>query len=169
MTLFEDVAPTVGDTGNSFEWIWDISADPTLVTPVWLNVPDITGLQPTAAPKFKDGTTYANKGQTSQTKVGEDFTMTVNVKGVKDNTGEFQPELVALITAADGNGEDNIVGYRYYHATSAVLAYQGTAAVTWNRANTGNDDIEFFSFTLTGQGDRVKITNPAKGTGGGGA
>lgn len=161
MTAFDDIAPTAGDVGNSFEWIWDISAEPTEETPTWLNVPDITGLQPNPSPKFKDGTTYANKGQTSQSKTGEDFTLQVQVKGVKDASGEFQPELVVLIEAADAIGDDNVIGYRYYHATSPSLAYQGTAAVTWTRANTGNDDIEFFSFTLTGQGDRAKITNPA--------
>lgn len=159
MTAFSDVAPTQGDNGNSFEWIWDIAASPA--TPVWLNVPDITGLNPSAPPKQKDDTTYANKGQSSQAKTGEDWTMQVQVKGVKDETGEFQPELLVLINAADSNGADNVIGYRYYHATSAVLAYQGTAGVEWTRANTDNDSIEFFSFTLTGKGDRTKITNPA--------
>lgn len=163
MTTFDSIEPTQGDVGNSFEWIWDVAT--SLTTPSWLNVPDITGLQPQPSPKFKDGTTYANKGQTSQSKTGDDFTIQVQVKGVRDNTGEFQPELVALINAADSTGADNLIAYRYYHATSPTLAYQGTAAVQWTRANTGNDDLEFFSFTLTGQGDRVKITNPGLASG----
>ncbi|MGI6878837.1 phage tail tube protein [Microbacterium sp. gxy059] len=173
MTTFADIAPTQGDTGNTFEWIWDITADPFIEDPTYLNVPDITGLTPAAPPKLQDSTTYANKGQTSQSKTGEDFTMQVQVKGVKDETGEFQPELVALIEAADGIASDNIIGYRYYHATSKALAYAGTAAVNWSRVNTGNDGIEFFQFDLTGQGDRRKIPNPALetsndgGTGGG--
>jgi hypothetical protein len=161
MTLFDDIEPTAGDVGNSFEWLWDITAEPTAPEPVWTNVPDITGLQPNPSPKFKDGTTYANKGATSQSKTGEDFALQVQVKGVKDVAGEFQPELVILIEAADSIGADNVIGYRYYHATSAVLAYQGTAACNWSRVNTGNDDIEFFQFELTGQGDRLKIDNPA--------
>lgn len=158
MTAFDDVAPTQGDNGNSFEWLWDICADPA--NPVWINVPDITGLNPSAPPKQKDDTTYANKGQTSQAKTGEDWTMQVQVKGVKDLAGEFQDELLILINAADAIGQSNVIGYRYYHATSPSLAYQGTAGVEWTRANTDNDSIEFFSFTLTGKGDRAKITNP---------
>lgn len=158
MTSFNQIAPTQGNAGNSFEWIWDIASDPK--TPVWLNVPDITGLNPNPNPKFKDGTTYANKGQTSQTKTGEDFSLQVQVKGVRDANGEFQPELLALIAAADSYGKSNIIAYRYYHATSAALSYQGTAAVNWSRANTGNDDVEFFQFELTGQGDRAKVANP---------
>jgi len=161
MTAFDSITPTSGDVGNSFEWIWDICANPTAPSPTWVNVPDITGLTPNPAPKYKDGTTYANKGQTSQSKTGEDFTLSVQVKGVKDVTGEFQPELLILIEAADSIGDENVIGFRYYHATSPSLAYQGTAAVNWSRANTGNDDIEFFQFELTGQGDRVKIPNPA--------
>ena len=161
MTDFDDIAPTPGDVGNSFEWIWDITADPTALPAAWVNVPDITGLTPNPAPKYKDGTTYANKGQTSQSKTGEDFSLQVQVKGVKDVTGEFQPELLILINAADAIGDANVIGFRYYHASSPSLAYQGTAAVNWSRVNTGNDDIEFFQFELTGQGDRVKISNPA--------
>lgn len=159
MTAFDDLAPTQGDQGNSFEWLWDINTG-TVETPVWSNVPDITGLTPNATPKLKDGTTYANKGSTSQSKTGEDFTLAIQVKGVKDETGEFQAELIALIEAADAVGGDNVLGYRYYHATSPSLAYEGTASVNWSRANTGNDDLEFFSFDLAGQGDRKKITNP---------
>ena len=161
MTDFDTISPTTGDPGNSFEWIWDICEDPTAETPTWVNVPDITGLNPNPAPKYKDGTTYANKGQTSQSKTGEDFTLSVQVKGVRDDSGEFQDELIILIEAADAIGDDNVIGFRYYHATSGSLAYQGTAAVNWSRVNTGNDDLEFFQFELTGQGDRVKITNPA--------
>lgn len=160
MTDFDSISPTAGDVGNSFEWIWDITSSPTSQTPTWINVPDMTGFTPNAAPKFKDGTTYANKGQTSQSKTGEDFTLQVQVKGVRGSNGEFQSELLVLIEAADSIGADNVIGYRYYHATSPSLAYQGTAAVNWSRVNTGNDDIEFFQFELTGQGDRAKITNP---------
>jgi hypothetical protein len=66
MTQLADIAPTAGDTGNSFEWIWDIVADLSVTPLAYLNVPDMTGLTPNATPKLKDGTTYANKGQTSQ-------------------------------------------------------------------------------------------------------
>jgi len=160
MAEFEDIEPTPGDNGNTFEWLLDINTG-TRETPVWTNLPDITGVNPTGAPKLKDVTTYANKGNTAQRKVGEDFTFAFAVLGIRDDTGEFQAADIALIEAADAIGEDNVVGYRYYHATSPSLAYEGTAAVQWNRQNTGNDDPEFFAFTLTGQGDRARITNPA--------
>lgn len=161
MTKYDDVKPTPGDAGNSYEWMYDINTG-TAAVPVWKNIPDITGLTPTATPKMKDGTTYANKGGTANKKVGEDFALAFQIKGVKDQTGEFQPELVALIEAGDAKDEDNILPYRYYHATSGVLAYEGTAAVSFSRVNTGNDDLEWFAIDLTGQGDRKKIANPNK-------
>ena len=163
MTDFNDITPTAGDAANSFEYIFDMCVDPTAEAPEWKNIPDITGLTPTATPKQKDGTTYAHKGQTSQDKTGEDFTLSVQIKGIRQADGEFQDYLVDLIKAADSKGQANIVGLRYYDAYSKVLAYQLTASVNWSRANTGNDDLEFFSFEFTGKGDRVRIESPAAG------
>lgn len=160
MTDFDTVAPTQGDNGNSFEWLWDIASFvPNDPAPSWVNVPDITGLDPKPTNQMKDDTTYANKGKTSQAKTGEDFTLSVQVKGVKDLTGEFQPELLILLAATDPDS-DGIIRYRYYHATSPSLAYEGTAVVEASRANTDNNSTEFFSFSMTGRGDRTKITNP---------
>jgi hypothetical protein len=161
MTKFVDIAPTPGDAGVTYEWILDIGTGGTAEAPTWLNIPDITAFNPAAPAKTKDASTYAHKGGTANKKTGEDFSTSFNVLGIKDSTGEFQPELVALIEAGDANGDENIIPYRYYHRTSKVLAYQGTAAVSFTRANNGNDDLEFFSISLAGQGDRKKITNPA--------
>lgn len=165
MTRPSTVTPTSGSQGLSYEWLLDITATPSATTPTWMNIPDITALDPKATPKQKDGTTYANKGATAQDKTGEDFTLSFRVKGIKDAQGEFQPALLALITAGDGIGAANVIGYRYYHHTSPTLAYKGTAGVTWNRVNNGNDDIEWFDITLTGKGDRAKFSpNPALAT-----
>jgi hypothetical protein len=165
-TPYDDVKPTPGTTGNSYEWMLDIDLGTTPATPAWKNVPDFTAFNPNPNPKLKDSTTYAHRGQTAQSKTGEDFSAQFNVMGIKDGTGEFQPELVAFIEAGDATGEDNVIPYRYYHATSGVLAYQGTASVKWSRVNTGNDDLELFQIELTGQGDRKKIPNPNKAGGG---
>jgi hypothetical protein len=170
MTKLADVKPTVGNAAGSFEYLLDLAAIPasgdlTTIpssgTGAFKNLPDINSLAPTNAPKKKDRTTYANKGQTKSTKRGSDFSMTVSILGIRDSTGEFQAALVLLLAAAEADGDANNVAYRYYHATSPSLAWLGTAGVEWTRANTGPDDDEWFDFTLTGQGDRAKITNPA--------
>lgn len=162
MTAFSGIKPTLGDQSGTYEWILDIAAIPSGggAPTSWLNVPDFGNFAPTPAPKLKEGTTYANKGQTSQSKTGEDFSASFSVKAVKDATGEFQAELLLLLSTAEAKGKANNIAYRYYHATSAALASGGTAAVQWSRANNGMDDLEWFDFTLTGQGDRAPITRP---------
>lgn len=163
-TAFADIKPTPGSHAGTFEWIFDVASIPAsgdltaIAETAWKNVPDINSLNPTAAPKTKDATTYAHKGNTSNVKTGEDVTVSVSVKGVKDSTGEFQPELLLLVAAADSIGIANNVAYRYRHATSEAFSFMGTASVAYTRANTGVDDPEWFDFTLGGQGDRVPYT-----------
>lgn len=170
MTTLDDIAPTQGDMAFAYETIWDIAALPAGGAEVttWLNVPDITGLAPAAPPVTADNTTYANKGNSSTVKIGETFTLAVNVSPVRDAEGEFQPELLLLLEAADSKGVDNTIAYRYYDSASAAIAFQGTARVEYTFANTGATDQKIFAFTLTGNGDRVKITNPAIAAPGGG-
>lgn len=162
MTAYADVKPTEGDVANSFEYIFDINTG-TTAAPVWLNVPDITALNPQFADKLKDIATYAHKGNSAQKKTGRDFTLDFNLLKVRDNTGEFQPEWLALKTACDALGDGNNIGFRYYDALGASDAYQGIAAVSrGNRPSTGNDDPGFDNFVLTGVGGVVPIVNPVK-------
>lgn len=164
MTRPTNVSPTPGSQGLSYEWLLDIYALGS-GTPTYMNIPDISALDPKPAPKMKDSTTYANKGATAQAKTGEDFVLTFRIMGIKDTTGEFQPALLALITAGDAVGAANVIGYRYYHYTSPSLAYKGTASVAWARVNNDNDSVEWFEITLTGNGDRTKLSpNPALAT-----
>lgn len=165
MTAYADVKPTEGDIANSYELIFDINTGTTLA-PVWLNVPDITALNPQFSAKMKDIATYAHKGASAQKKVGNDFTLDFNILKVRDDTGEFQPEWLALKTASDADGEANNIGFRYYDALGASDAYQGRAAVSrGNRPNTGNDEPGFDSFVLTGVGGVLPIVNPVTDAG----
>lgn len=140
-------------TAHSYEWHWEISADPSGVDPMWLPVPAFTGLSPSTPPHIFAGATYANGGSPRRVKTGEDFSLAARVKGVLVD-GDFGPELLMLIDAAESGGT---IGYRYFHARSSSLAWAGTALVSWSRANTGNAEAEFFSVELVGQGDRKRI------------
>lgn len=165
MTAYEDVKPTEGDVANSYEYIFDIGTG-TAEAPGWLNVPDITALNPQFAAKLKDIATYAHKGASAQKKVGADFTLDFNILKVRDQTGEFQAEWLALKAASDADGEANNLRFRYYDALGASDAYEGIAAVSrGNRPNTGNDDPGFDSFVLTGVGQVKPIENPVKSAG----
>lgn len=165
MTAYDDVKPTAGDVANSYEFIFDIGTG-TGADIAWLNVPDITALNPQFAAKLKDIATYAHKGSSAQKKVGADFTLDFNILKVRDSTGEFQPEWLVLKNASDAEGDGNNLRFRYYDALGASDAYQGIAAVSrGNRPNTGNDDPGFDSFVLTGVGQVKPIENPVKNAG----
>ena len=163
MTDYDSIAPTAGDIANSYEVILDINTG-TSEAPTWLNIPDITAFNPTSNPKTADVATYAHKGGDALQKVGETFSATFNLLKIRDDEGEFQAEWIALKEAADADGEDNLIEFRYYDALGASEAYQGKAAVQRARANTGNADPGFDTFTLTGNGRAKPITNPVLGS-----
>lgn len=161
MTVWADVKPTSGSVANSYEQILDIADIPAAAgTPTWINVPDITALNPSHTPTNMDVTTYANKGSAANTKSGSTFSATVNVLKIRDANGEFQDEWLLLKNAADGKGEDNLILMRYYDALGASDAYEGKVSVSRAIANTGNNDPGFDTFTLTGYGEVLPIVNP---------
>lgn len=153
--------PTDGSVANSYELVLDINLGDAEL-PAWTNIPDITAFNPTPALKTIDRTTYAHKGSDATSKVGETFTATFNVMGIRDDNGEFQPELVALLALAapETRGSDAEGHFRYYDELGASYAYEFNATVSEGRANTGNSDAGMFTITLTSRGDRISITNP---------
>lgn len=157
--------PTAGSIANSYELCWDIDTG-TTGTPTWLNIPDITGINPQPSPKMTDVTTYANHGSDNQTKTGEAFTASFDVLAVRGLKGEFQPELLALLALAapETRGAAAVGHFRYYDEMGASYAFEFTGTVQETRKNTGNSDPGVFSFTITSKGDRKSIANPNKAT-----
>lgn len=168
MTKPNEVAPTRGVNGNSYEWIMEVGALPANPgDPIdYMLLPDITALQPNSSPTTTDGGTYANKGQANQITTGEGFTLNVNVKVVYDNDGNVIPAVALLIEAANAlldqdRAGDRVLAVRYYHYRIPQFAWEFTADVSWTRANTGNTDLEYLQITVTAKGDRKVIANPA--------
>jgi hypothetical protein len=159
---YEDVERISGDVANTYEYMFDINTG-TAAVPVWLNIPEITALNPAFAPKLKDIATYADQGSSSQKKVGADFTLDFNLLKIRDLTGEFQDYWIALKEAADADGDANNLGFRYYDSKGASDAYQGIAAVNrGSRPSTANDDPGWDNFSLAGKGPVRPIVNPLK-------
>lgn len=154
-------APTEGTPANSYELVWDINTG-TTEAPTWLNIPDITGINPQGAPKLQDTATYAHHGNDAQSKIGETFTASFDVQAIRDETGEYQAELLALLALAapETRGAAAVGRFRYYDELGATYAFSFSGTVQETRKNTGNADPAFYSFTLTSMGDRKSITNP---------
>lgn len=166
MTEYADVEPTEGTIAQSYEYIFDIAKKPVGAgAPVWVNVPDITALNPQFPAQLQAITTYAHKGKERQTKIGSGFTLGFNILKVRDNTGEFQPEWLILKEAADGEGSDNEILMRFYDALGASDSYQGTTLVQRDgRPETGAQGPGWDAFTLTGAGNVKPIANPLAGS-----
>jgi hypothetical protein len=150
-----------GDIANSFEFMFDINTG-TAETPVWLNVPELTGLQPQHSPVRQDATVYADQGTTSSRKTGSDFTLEFNLLKKRDAiTGEFQASWLALKDAADAVGDDNNLEVRYYDSRGASEAYQGVCSVARGpRPQTGNAEVGWDNFQFTSVARVVPIANP---------
>lgn len=168
MADFTPAPPTQGLNGQSYEFHLDVAPLPEApeTEPTWLRGPDVTGLQPTPSPKTADGTTYANRGQDDVSTVGETFTLTFDAKAVKNSEGKVQAFIALLIAAAQahldgGDATKKVIAARVYHEWIEELSWEFTAEVSFTRTNTGNADIEFFTFTLTSKGDRKVVPNPA--------
>lgn len=166
--VFTPAPPTQGQNGQSYEFHCDVAVLPALpaTEPTWLRAPDVTGMNPAGSPKTADGTTYANRGQDDVSTVGETFTTVFDAKAVKNTAGEVQAFIALCLAAAQahlkgGDPTKKVIMARVYHEWIEELSWQFTAEVSFTRKNTGNADIEFFTFTLTSKGDREIVENPA--------
>lgn len=162
MTAYSGVVPTEGDPAQSYEYIFDIATIPVgAAEPVWVNVPDITALNPLFNDKVQSIVTYAHKGSSADSKTGSSFTLGFNILKIRDNTGEFQPEWLILKAAADAKGKANRILVRFYDALGASDAYEGTTRVSRDaRPETGAEGVGFDAFTLNGVGEVLPIENP---------
>ncbi len=165
--VYTPPAPTEGVNGNSYEFKLDVAPLVSAPTePSWLVCPDITTLQPNPQPKTADGGTYAHRGQDAPVGMGEAFTLGYDAKVIRNSEGKVAPFMALLLAASNaslpgGDPSKKVIMARVYHEWIEELAWQLSAEVSFQRKSTGNADVEFFSFTLTGQGDRKVIANPA--------
>lgn len=164
--------PTGTTLGKSYEMGIDIDTAYPGEVPSWQPMRRISDLQPSPTPKTQDAQTYDDFGSSNADKVGEDWTLSLNVLGNRSSTtGKFLPEVEALIktTKPSSKGEDAVAHIRYYHKPESGTpdpddAYEGYATVAVSRANTGADGaVERLSVTFTGKGPRKEITNPFTG------
>lgn len=162
MTAFDDVEPTVGSVAQSYEYIIDVATVPAGGgSKTWVNVPDISVFNPQFPAQLQDITTYANKGQQSQMKVGSAPTASFNILKIRDNTGEFQPEWLILKEASDQTGLENLVYLRWYDALGASDAYEGLFLVTRDpRPENGPQGPGWDAFTFAASGTVLPIVNP---------
>ena len=151
--------------GFSYEYGVDIQIENR-----WQPIRFISSVNPTVSPKEVDAATYDDNGADHPVRVGETPSLSFYVQMHRLNNGKFLPEVETLLAATrpDAVGANGTVKVRYYDkpvsgASNPDEAYELIATVSAERAATGNAELGGWNFTLNGQGQRKKITNPAPG------
>jgi len=164
--------PAGSTLGHSYEYGVRVNIG-TTETPTWQDVRRISDVQPAITPITEDAATYDDFGSPNADKTGENWTLTFSALVNRvSSTGALPAEIAAILarTKPSAKGSAAELEVQYFHKPESGTpdpddAYQGTATVGIQRANTGNSGVEKITVTLTGKGPRAEITNPFSGWG----
>ncbi|MCZ7376549.1 phage tail tube protein [Micromonospora sp. WMMC250] len=131
----------------------------TTGSPIWTTVTGLTDFKPTINPTLQDDSDYETDGWNSSEKTAQGWQVEATIL-LKEEAGLFNAAVEKMRLASDKFGDSSRVEVRWYDKQGKPEAYQGTAIVTWERANSGNTDLDAAKVTLTGRGARVEIANP---------
>lgn len=157
------------ELGFSYEHSVDINVG-TPSVPVWQNIRFITAVDPQVTPVTQDAATYDDDGAPNLSKTSESWTLAFGVQMHRLTSGAYLPEVEALLsyTLPTATGNAAIAHLRWYDDPAGLDvvpnpndAFEGVGTVAMVRNNTANDGIGGWNVTITGQGRRTKIDNPA--------
>jgi hypothetical protein len=154
----------VTEFGFSYEYGVDIKTG----TDAWAPIRFISAVDPQVTPITQDAATYDDKGAPNAVKSSESWTLGFTIQQHRLASGEYLPEVEALLalTKPDAVGQLATGTFRWYDKPASGTphpdeAYEGDGTVTMARQQTGNDQIGGWTVTITGQGRRREIDNPA--------
>lgn len=153
--VWDAVAQTDGTPANSFEFL--IAA---FYGGAWHQTADISNVNPAFTPKTRARQTYAAKGVDLAIKYGDTLALSFDVEAIRDENGQYQPELQAFIDASKAKGQANLLPIRVYDALGADYAIEAKFAISVSRTNSGWDDAGWFTVTATQYGAVEWIDNP---------
>lgn len=152
---WDTLTPTDGTPGNAYEYGIDVK-----IGAAWVNIPDITALNPTFTPRSRRRATYAAKGTNRSNTYARDLSVALNVEVVRDELDQYQAELQYLLDVSALLNEDNRAEFRVFDTLGADWAWEFEASVEQGRPQTGDEDPGWFGFTLASYGEPTKIPNP---------
>lgn len=159
---------TATDFAFSYEFAVDVDTTPESVEPTYQKVRFSSAVDPQVTPVTQDAATYDDLGAPNLVKLSESWTLGFTIQAQRLATGKYLPEVEALLAATRPTAVGNLAARRvrwYDNPATGVAnpdeAYEGQGTVTMTRQNTGNDQIGGWTVTITGQGRRSSIPNPA--------
>jgi len=129
---------------------------------VWVPVRGITELTPSSDPTMEDDSDYDSNGWGSSTKTMQTWSITATLaRKVGVSSGNYDPGQ-EYIRMRDGQfGAASVVQVRWYDRDGGPEAYSGWASVQWAETGGAPSALSTASLTLSGQGERTAILNPA--------
>lgn len=140
---------------NARDWIFEASADPTNVTPVWTQIAGLESfsLSNSENEESTDTTTFESAGTAESQAMQRGASLKVEGKIVRANTSPFAQDPGQLV--ADGLaalvGEASLGGVRFRHVDDTDWT-QWTAWVSKGDNGGGNNDKTTWSATFTRSG-----------------
>jgi len=143
------------------KWKLDVDTSVAQDGSAWTNVRAVLDLQPSITPTMQDDSDYDSDGWGSDVKTMLKWSNVVKL-GRKVAAGYVEdPGQAAIHVAHDQFGADGVVHVRWYDRNGGTEAYEGFAQVQWSEDGGDAAALSTVSVTLTGQGARLTITNPA--------
>lgn len=128
----------------------------------WIPVRAIGELKPNVDTTLEDDSDYDSDGWQSQAKTGMAWTLeTKLVRKAGLTSGNYDPGQEVLRAAANSFGAAGTVHVRWFDRQGGPEAYEGFATVSWAPDGGGSTALDTVTVTLTGQGRRNDIANPA--------
>src|SRR5690625_235352 len=157
--------------GFSYEYAVDVKTGED----TFQRVRFISAVDPQVSPVTQDAQTYDDEGAPNNVKTSESWTLSFTVQQHRTSEGAYLPEVEAILALTDPEavGNAGTGTFRWYDKPAGGRtpnpdeAFEGDGTVQVTRGQTGNDGIGSWNVTVTGQGRRRKIDNPAANGGGG--
>lgn len=150
------ISPAVrGESQLANKWVLQVDTSIT-VTPSWVSVFGMSAFTPGRSYTSQDNTDFDSDGWASkkQTQRGWSVKGTVQRKryaGLEDAGQKF------LRRAAEDAVDIHV---RYFDRYYGEEAFEGSASPLWEPQGGGATDLESVNFTLDGQGEIIRTTNP---------
>lgn len=146
---------------NARKWRCDVNTG-AIGSPVWTQVRAITAFQPTVTPTLQDDSDYDSDGWGADAKTMLKWGLTATIsRKLGVTSGNYDPGQERIRAAHDKFSVDGVVQVRWYDREGGPEAYTGFAQVSWEPQGGGTDAVDTVNITLSGQGARTEIINPA--------
>lgn len=143
------------------KWKVDVNTG-TLDSPTWTPVRAITNCQPTGEATMQDSSDYDSDGWGTTTKTMQTWGVTLTLgRKVGASSSTYDPGQEYIRARDDQFAGASVVEIRYYDRNGGPQAYQGLVSVGWAESGGNTPDLSTATATLSGQGKRHNIVNPA--------